>query len=309
MTIVDVYIHSLLGILSYFSGTNERALIDIIANRSNAQRQQIKTQYKSMYGVVCSFWKRKVLTFKIWFVVQDLIKQLGGELSGHFKETITALFDSPANFDAWSLHEAFRVCLLIPSLFIPISSFQRCKEGTLREILLTRTNSEIREIVEAYRQCKSFSLIITDLCILLSFSTWIVFRKELEKDLSSHVRGTDFKRILISAVQVSEFVDDWLMIDIQPFKANRDELTPQQIQQARQSGIESVIDRYDSNDSISIISKSFLTFLLVIVLGKMRMICTRPALLNGEQMNEHSTLYFPNVHIINSVPFSKNTKK
>ncbi|CAF0734752.1 unnamed protein product [Adineta ricciae] len=152
------------------AGTNERALIDIIANRSNAQRQQIKTQYKSMYGV-------------------DLIKQLGGELSGHFKETITALFDSPANFDAWSLHEAFR----------------RCKEGTLREILLTRTNSEIREIVEAYRQ---------------------LYRKELEKDLGSHVRGTDFKRILISAVQ-----------------ANRDELTPQQIQQARQSGIESVIDR------------------------------------------------------------------
>jgi len=35
-----------------FQGTNERALIDIIANRSNAQRQEIKLQYKSMYGVV-----------------------------------------------------------------------------------------------------------------------------------------------------------------------------------------------------------------------------------------------------------------
>lgn len=70
-----------------------------------------------------------------------------------------------------------------------------------------------------------------------------MFRKELEKDLSSHVRGTDFKRILISAVQVSEFIDDWLMIAIHSFKANRDELTPHQIQQARQSGIESVIDR------------------------------------------------------------------
>ncbi|CAF3852699.1 unnamed protein product [Rotaria sp. Silwood2] len=34
------------------AGTNERALIDIIANRSNTQRQQIKLQYKSMYGVV-----------------------------------------------------------------------------------------------------------------------------------------------------------------------------------------------------------------------------------------------------------------
>ncbi|CAF0859870.1 unnamed protein product [Adineta ricciae] len=160
------------------AGTNERALIDIIANRSNAQRQQIKTQYKSMYGV-------------------DLIKQLGGELSGHFKETITALFDSPANFDAWSLHEAFR----------------RCKEGTLREILLTRTNSEIREIVEA----------------LVHTSVFL--------DMNSVQEG------IRKGPRYTEFVDDWLMIAIHPFKANRDELTPQQIQQARQSGIESVIDR------------------------------------------------------------------
>ena len=40
-------------IILLFSGTNERALIDIIVNRSNSQRQQIKLQYKSMYGVVC----------------------------------------------------------------------------------------------------------------------------------------------------------------------------------------------------------------------------------------------------------------
>ncbi|UJR26908.1 hypothetical protein I4U23_008218 [Adineta vaga] len=152
------------------AGTNERALIDIITNRSNAQRQQIKLQYKSMYGV-------------------DLVKQLGGELSGHFKETITALFDSPANFDAWSIHEALN----------------RNKEGTLREILLTRTNSEIQGIVDAYRR---------------------LYKKELEKEISNRVRGTDFKRILVSAVQ-----------------ANREELSPGQIQQARQSGIESILDR------------------------------------------------------------------
>ncbi|CAF1585289.1 unnamed protein product [Adineta ricciae] len=152
------------------AGTNERVLIDIIANRSNIQRQQIKLQYKTMYGV-------------------DLVKQVGGELSGHFKETITALFDAPANYEAWSLHEA-------------LSSG---KEGTIREILLTRNNAEIRAIVDAYRR---------------------TYNKDLEHDISSRVRGTDFKRMLISAVQ-----------------ANREELTPQQVQQARQMGIESVIDR------------------------------------------------------------------
>ncbi|CAF0904873.1 unnamed protein product [Rotaria sp. Silwood1] len=152
------------------AGTNERALIDIIANRSNAQRQQIKLQYKSMYGM-------------------DLIKQLAGELSGNFRETITSLFESPAHFDAWSLHQALN----------------GGREGTLREILLTRTNSEIQAIVESYRR---------------------TYNRDLEKEISSRVRGTDFKRMLISAVQ-----------------ANREELSPQQIQQARQMGIESIIDR------------------------------------------------------------------
>ncbi|CAF1156894.1 unnamed protein product [Rotaria sordida] len=152
------------------AGTNERALIDILANRSNAQRQQIKLQYKSMYGV-------------------DLIKQIAGELSGNFRETITALFEAPTNFDAWSLNQALN----------------GNKEGTLREILLTRTNSEIRAIVELYRR---------------------IYNKDLEKEISNRVRGTDFKRLLVSAIQ-----------------ANRDELSPQQIQQARQMGIESIIDR------------------------------------------------------------------
>ncbi|CAF5179615.1 unnamed protein product, partial [Rotaria sp. Silwood1] len=66
----------------------------------------------------------------------DLIKQLAGELSGNFRETITALFESPAHFDAWSLHQALN----------------GSREGTLREILLTRTNSEIQAIVESYRR-------------------------------------------------------------------------------------------------------------------------------------------------------------
>ena len=45
----------------------------------------------------------------ILMFTQDLVKQVGGELSGHFKETITALFDAPANYEAWSLHEALSV--------------------------------------------------------------------------------------------------------------------------------------------------------------------------------------------------------
>jgi hypothetical protein len=36
----------------FVSGTKEHALIDIVANRSNFQRQQIKQQYRAMFGAV-----------------------------------------------------------------------------------------------------------------------------------------------------------------------------------------------------------------------------------------------------------------
>ncbi len=71
----------------------------------------------------------------------------------------------------------------------------------------------------------------------------IAFNKDLEKEISNRVRGTDFKRMLISAVQVERLDYYKFIVVIYPFKANREELSPQQIQQARQMGIESIIDR------------------------------------------------------------------
>jgi hypothetical protein len=36
-------------------GTDEQAIVDVVSNRSNDQRQQIKAAFKTMYGKVCFF--------------------------------------------------------------------------------------------------------------------------------------------------------------------------------------------------------------------------------------------------------------
>ncbi|XP_067938086.1 annexin A7-like [Watersipora subatra] len=152
-------------------GTDEQAIIEIVKNRSNVQRQQIKKLFKTMYG-------------------KDLIKDLHGELSGDFRETIMALFEATTYYDAWTLNKAM----------VGLGT----KEAPLIEILCTRTNAEIKEIVSCYKQH---------------------FRRDLERDIVDDTSG-HFKRLLVSCCQ-----------------ANRAELTPQQWNDVFTKGPESVVDR------------------------------------------------------------------
>lgn len=153
------------------AGTDEQAIIGVISQRSNQQRIQIMNLFKTMYG-------------------KDLIKDLESELSGDFRETIMAMFKPTTYFDAWSLHEAI--------------SGLGTKEAVLIEILCTRTNAEIKEILACYQQ---------------------YYKRSLEKDINDDTSG-HFKRLLVSCCQ-----------------ANRTELTPDQWQKMQQSGPEAVIDR------------------------------------------------------------------
>ncbi|RUS89811.1 hypothetical protein EGW08_002423 [Elysia chlorotica] len=132
-------------------GTNDDAIIHVVSTRCNLQRQELKAIFKTIYG-------------------RDLIKDIKGELSGDYKELVMALFIAPAEYDAWCIKEA------IYGL--------GTDEQALVEILLTRTNEQIKEIRQAYPD--------------------VIHKKKtakaskFEKDIANDTSG-DFKKLLISA--------------------------------------------------------------------------------------------------------------
>ncbi|XP_060271911.1 annexin A6 isoform X2 [Ovis aries] len=100
-------------------GTDEDTIIDIIAHRSNAQRQQIRQTFKSHFG-------------------RDLMADLKSELSGDLARLILGLMMPPAHYDAKQLKKAMEGA--------------GTDEKALIEILATRTNAEIQAIKEAYKE-------------------------------------------------------------------------------------------------------------------------------------------------------------
>ncbi|XP_022258657.1 annexin B9-like [Limulus polyphemus] len=107
------------------SGTDEKAIINILARRVNAQRQQIALHFKTQFG-------------------KDLIHDLKSELSGKLEDVILALMTPLPVYLASELHRAI--------------SGVGTNEDTLIEILCTRNNHDIQEITEAYKKIYGNSL-------------------------------------------------------------------------------------------------------------------------------------------------------
>lgn len=111
--------------LPYFLGTDEKAIIDVLGNRSNEQRQDIVRMFKTIFG-------------------KDLIKELKSELSGKFETVVLGLLYTPAMYDATELKKAMQGL--------------GTNEDVLIEIMCSRSNKEIMEISNCFKKITGKSL-------------------------------------------------------------------------------------------------------------------------------------------------------
>jgi len=107
-------------------GTDEAAIIEVIAHRSNKQRQELKAQYAQMWG-------------------KDLVKHLKDELGSNLEDAIVALMETPDAYDAHCLHKAIKGA--------------GTDEHCLIEIMSSRSNEEIKKIKETYKKVHKKELV------------------------------------------------------------------------------------------------------------------------------------------------------
>ncbi|NXN28010.1 ANXA6 protein, partial [Nycticryphes semicollaris] len=140
-------------------GSDKEAILDLITSRSNKQRVEICQAYKSLYG-------------------KDLIADLKYELTGKFERLIVSLMRPPAYSDAKEIKDAIG----------GIGTDEKC----LIEILASRTNQEIHDLVAAYKDA---------------------YERDLEADIVGDTSG-HFKKMLVVLLQGTREEDDVVSEDL-----------------------------------------------------------------------------------------------
>ncbi|KAJ8285879.1 hypothetical protein GJAV_G00032010 [Gymnothorax javanicus] len=101
------------------AGTDEAAIIEVLAHRTIQQRQEIKNHYKRSIG-------------------KDVVDDLKSELSGNFRKVVVGLMMTAPVYDAYELRNAIKGA--------------GTDEACLIEILASRTPEEIKAFTEAYKK-------------------------------------------------------------------------------------------------------------------------------------------------------------
>uniref|UniRef100_A0A8C7T0L8 Annexin n=1 Tax=Oncorhynchus mykiss TaxID=8022 RepID=A0A8C7T0L8_ONCMY len=133
----------------FSTGSDKEAILDLVTGRSNAQRQEIVQAYKSSYG-------------------KNLIDDLKYELTGKFERLIVSLMRPQAYHDAKEIHDAIKGA----------GTDEKC----LIEVLASRNNQQIHNLVEAYKDA---------------------YGSDIEEDVTGDTSG-HFKKMLVVLLQVSE---------------------------------------------------------------------------------------------------------
>ena len=105
---------------------NMPGLINIVAHRSNEQRQYISQEYFRQFK-------------------KSLYDDLKSELSGNFEDAVIALFYTPEDYDCYQLRKAMKGL--------------GTNEDTLIEILATRSNERINRIKQRYNEMYNRNLV------------------------------------------------------------------------------------------------------------------------------------------------------
>ncbi|KAH8287194.1 hypothetical protein KR054_004300, partial [Drosophila jambulina] len=100
-------------------GTDEQEIIDVLAGRSNQQRQMIRAVYDAEFE-------------------RDMVEDLKSELGGKFEDVIVGMMLPPVEYLCKQLHAAM--------------AGMGTEEATLVEILCTKSNEEMAQIVAAYEE-------------------------------------------------------------------------------------------------------------------------------------------------------------
>ncbi|XP_055016047.1 LOW QUALITY PROTEIN: annexin A6 [Boleophthalmus pectinirostris] len=131
-------------------GSDKEAILDLVTSRSNAQRQEIIAAYKSSFGKD---------------LIEDLKYELTGKFEGKFERLIVSLMRTPPYHDAKEINDAVKGA----------GTDEKC----LIEILASRNNQQVHDMVEAYRDA---------------------YGREMEEDIIADTSG-HFKKMLVVLLQ------------------------------------------------------------------------------------------------------------